>query len=51
MHQHRKLPWPASLISRSELHLLWKMSQKTGKPITQLVHESIKREIDRLNPR
>jgi hypothetical protein len=37
----RPLPWPATRISRLELHRLWLLGQEAGRPVTALVQEAV----------
>lgn len=41
VRRYRRLPWPASRITRAELHALWVLGQETGEPITAIVHRAV----------
>ncbi len=38
-----KYPWPASQLSRDDMRKLYDESRKTGKPITMLIREAVRK--------
>lgn len=44
MLETKKYPWPASQLSREEMHLLVRARQRYNKPITALIREAIREQ-------
>ena len=38
-----RYPWPASALGKDEMRKLYEVSQETGKPITLLLREAVRK--------